>query len=460
MRAGEPTNDSEGVPSKLAGIPSVDTDIEIGGARDDELDTVLRVMCAAFELPFEVARPIYYADPWFDPQNKRVLRVDGKIVSCLTLVPVRVRIGDSVVDMAGIAGVATLPEMRRRGSAGALIMDAVETLCSRGVPLASLGPFERSYYRRYGWETASTGCRCLVAPKILPAYRERLTVRPVEEGDLPELQRIYAVWSSQGDRTLRALRDSTRWRYLYERVPQTHVFVGEHGVIEGYLLSEVQPGEVSLAPHTAGDGRPPRLHLMELCATTEESRRGLIGHLATRTPCDEIVYECSLLDIKASGLLDVEWASARPADEKAEVGAHMELVPGIMARIVHFPRLMMALRAGWAGFAGTLTLTLRDPMRNDFGFIETSVKVSGNGEGLPAVVITEGRSEGATNSGSEDLERVEGDVHVWTRVAVGHLAGGAACSLGALTATSARAANLCGWLFPQRAAFLPTPDHF
>ena len=30
----------------------------IGSAREDEFDTVLEVMCAAFELPYQVARPV------------------------------------------------------------------------------------------------------------------------------------------------------------------------------------------------------------------------------------------------------------------------------------------------------------------------------------------------------------------------------------------------------------------
>ena len=92
--------------------------LDIGPVRQDELDAMLGVMCAAYELPFEAARPIFHADPYFDLDNKRVLRVDGRIVSCLTITESPYWIGKAVVPVAGIAGLATLPHAQRQGYAG------------------------------------------------------------------------------------------------------------------------------------------------------------------------------------------------------------------------------------------------------------------------------------------------------------------------------------------------------
>ena len=75
----------------------------------------------AFELNVDAARPIYYGDPYYDLSHKRVLNVPGAgILSCLTVVPLGVRIGGVPVPAGGIAGVATQPEFQRQGHAAAL----------------------------------------------------------------------------------------------------------------------------------------------------------------------------------------------------------------------------------------------------------------------------------------------------------------------------------------------------
>lgn len=56
-----------------AGPQEIVPSVQIGRADESELDGVLNVMCATFQLPFDVALPIYYDDPWFEPQNRRVL---------------------------------------------------------------------------------------------------------------------------------------------------------------------------------------------------------------------------------------------------------------------------------------------------------------------------------------------------------------------------------------------------
>ena len=49
--------------------------LEIRSPRPDELDPMLALMCGAFGLPFNPAREVFYKDPYFDVNRKRVLRV-------------------------------------------------------------------------------------------------------------------------------------------------------------------------------------------------------------------------------------------------------------------------------------------------------------------------------------------------------------------------------------------------
>ena len=62
------------------------------------------------------------------------------------------RINGSSIRMAGVAGVACLPEYRRRGYVGALLKQALMEMHDRGEALSALYTPHVALYRRYGWE--------------------------------------------------------------------------------------------------------------------------------------------------------------------------------------------------------------------------------------------------------------------------------------------------------------------
>src|SRR5579883_1495203 len=85
--------------------------------REREIEAHFLLMCAAFGLDENLARPIYFTDPFFDLSHKRVL-VDSAseaLLSCVTVVPAAIRVaGGATVRMAGLAGVGTRPEEQRQ----------------------------------------------------------------------------------------------------------------------------------------------------------------------------------------------------------------------------------------------------------------------------------------------------------------------------------------------------------
>ena len=426
----------------------------------NELDTVLQVMCAAFELPYEVARPIFYADPYFDAANKRVLRVNGQIVSCLTLTSAQCRVGKAALSVAGIAGVATLPEHQRRGYASRLLLDALQTLRERGHGLAGLFPYDYGYYRRLGWETASIGCKYSIAPAMLPAYSETPTDTVISQtAALHHIDGMANVYRQCADgQALWAERDAKRWQYVMDRVTGKYVIVNTDETVEGYLLYDIQPGIVQMG--AAQREQPPVLRVLELCAVTARARRSLIAHLAAQRQVGRIEYVTTSRHLEAMGLLP----GLCPVQTE-EPFARLELAPDLMLRIVDFPRLLQNLTANWEGFAGEIVLKLRDDVCERFG---ASVVIIGNGSGLPQVLTvsewpTEHDQNGRNPTGSDlppNINRVEGNVRAWSQVVVGHYSGGAACAYGRLQASTPAAARLLELLFPARAPFLPAPDHF
>ena len=455
-------------------IPHPSSLVEIGSARPDELDTVLRAMCVAFELPYDVARPIYYSDPYIDPANKLVLRMDGEIISCLTLSLAQCRIGKAVIPIAGISGVATLPEHQRQGYASQLIAATVQTLRTHGHILAGLFPYDYAFYRRMGWETASVGCKYVIAPQYLPVFTESIETLSDSRQNLSSnavhltlphhlagMANVYEATASE--QTLWAVRDAKRWQYLFDRVTHKYVYVDTAETVEGYLLYDIQPGIVQLS--LAQEEQPPILRLLEFCAITKRAQRGLITHLSAQRQVGRIETVSALRHLESMGLLPLSCSPQINAPY-----AQVIFEPAVMLRIVDFKRLLEALRVNWEGFSGKILLTLREDIiqANAVSQATQSVLITGNGSGLPQVIAAPQESVAIVSetqsltSGDSPVPQfhLDGDVRTWSQVVVGHISGEDACASGRLLATTPTAAQMVGILFPARSPFLPTPDHF
>ena len=428
--------------------------VEIGASRADEADEVLRVMCAAFELPFDVARPIFYADPCFDLDAKRVLRVDGRIVSCLTLSETLCRVGEGFVPITGIAGLATLPAFQNRGYAARLLDATVQTLRERHAPLVGLFPFASAYYERLGWETATQDCRCAFAPSSLPTYPEAANVVSAETTHLPAIARLYE--QSLGLRCLSGMRDAKRWHYLYGRTADRWVYRQEDGVT-GYLFCETRPGTLHV-----GSGRtqsPPVLRVLEICAFTEEARRGLLGHLGARMAWGQIEYVSTPQRLRDAGLLDL----SLPYDRQFAM-QQREPSTALMLRVVDFAALLECLRPNWRGFQGEVALTLTDEQRPH---ASVTVVVKGHADALPTLTVQQNPDSSQNADPPSSLPRppdtpqhLAGDARQWMKAAVGYTDGADAQTRTTLFASDPRAVQCAEALFPPRAPFLPALDHF
>jgi predicted acetyltransferase len=419
--------------------------VEIGTARPDELDAMLGLMCESFGLPFAAAREVFYSDPYFEIENKRVLRVNGRLISCLTLVDTVCWLGAGQARLAGIAGVATVPEWRRRGYAGLLLSETVRELARRGYALSALFPYAYGYYRKFGWELAGFAHRYLTAPANLPSYPEAQRVRLAHADDIPALERLYNA-AARG-KTFHCLRDAKRWRYLFEHVRQRVVYSPDKVQVEGYLLYDFRTVEGESGANAPGVVQPLSLRILEMVAANEAARRGLVGFLASQDGVGCLEYTATWADLEANGLLQ----TVAPCIETKDALASVEIVPALMARVIDLARVAEALRPNWAGFYGTLAFVMRDPL------VETGAQaVIVTGAGLDDPQVSAARAEALPPV----ADSIVGDVGAWSQVVVGHLSGEEACALGLLQPSTPRAHALVAPLFPRRTPFLPVPDHF
>jgi len=87
------------------------------------------------------------------PGNYFVIKEDGKLVSCVGLVPLEAIVDGSRIKVGGIAGVATHPDYKGRGYMGKLLNYTTEEMKEREIPLSVLGG-DTQRYRHFGWETS------------------------------------------------------------------------------------------------------------------------------------------------------------------------------------------------------------------------------------------------------------------------------------------------------------------
>jgi len=300
-----------------------------------DAEAVLQTLCAAFDLNAEAARPIFYADPYYDITHKRVLVTPQEgVVSCLTVVPALLQVGGVPVPAGGIAGVATRPECRRRGHAAALLEATVPALWDElGYPLSLLHPVSAPFYRCFGWETASRALRWCAVPSSLPRHVEAARVRPALASDWPAIHLIQAdlTYADTGA----SLRDMRRWRLIALPVPGREAFVYcESGLVLGYSLWERREG----------------LFVLEMHGRTPDARLGLAGHLA-RQPEPTAEWPATPAVLERFGLPD---------------GGSSE--PGVMLRIVDLAAALSAVHGplyapALAASGRTLTVRATDTGR-------------------------------------------------------------------------------------------------
>jgi predicted acetyltransferase len=405
--------------------------IEVRCPRPDELDEMLSVMCEAFHLPFGPARDVFYRDPYFDVRHKRVLTVDGRIASCLTIVDSPMCIGQSVVRVAGVAGVATRPADRRRGYATRLLEEALPILREEGYGLAALFATAPSFYKRLNWEPASVQVQLTTSPGSVLASREGRYARAALPSDIPDLVRLYNSWSE--GRSGSRVRDEKRWRYLFEHVK--HRLVYKRREAEGYALYDIRETV----------GKRPTLKLLELVTETDAAQRGLHDHLCHRADCDAIEYTAGWREVEESGL--VRAAGDSPKDSTA--APSIQLLPGPLVRIVDLEQCLRGLLSTCSGFEGAATLVLRD--RAAEKKVCVSVVIEGSGSGVEVRPASDRDSPRSI---------IEGDCRTWSAVTVGHLSLADGIALGRLRSSTDAVTAKVAPLFPRRRFFIPVADHF
>ena len=129
-------------------------------------------------------------DPYFKPEFSRIIRVDGKIVSHVSLVEKRFWIRNTLVRVGGIADVCTHPDHRGKQFTSILMNDALKYMAEQGYALSLLNGIP-NFYHRFGYVESLYRYRMTVPLKPLESLQAKKKVRPFKKKDLPIVNRLY-----------------------------------------------------------------------------------------------------------------------------------------------------------------------------------------------------------------------------------------------------------------------------
>jgi predicted acetyltransferase len=180
------------------------------------------------------------------------------------------RLRDARVPLAGVGGVATPPEHRRRGHVADLLARSLADYRERGWPLSALRPFEESFYARYGWATGYRRRVATLPPSALAPAAERVDdagrfvrVRPDEHERLHD---AYDAWLDGV--TLATARSDDWWRDRTFQHYEGELFCygwERDGDVQGYLLYDVTDDRRLRTHEVAAADSEAYLQLLRFC---------------------------------------------------------------------------------------------------------------------------------------------------------------------------------------------------
>jgi predicted acetyltransferase len=399
--------------------------MEIRSPTREELAQVIAVRGRAFNISrSQWQSPQEIADS--ELERLRVVIVGDKVVSCLTIIPAAIQIGSARVAMGGIGNVSTLPEEQNHGYASALMKDTLRVLRERGYCTSVLFPFSFSFYRKFGYELGGNHCHYWSRPRNIPAFAERRHCRPAVPADLPAFATLYAQHNSI--RSCGLVRDEKRWQALLGNGNRALVY--DAGGPDGYLIygEEIDAHGLKV------------LRVKELVAGSPESRRGLVGFLASFEG-DTVEWSTTPSDLWTLGLM----CPVAPLREGYKPRASATVRPMFQFRVIDLLQAIKARSSEMAWLDGELSLVIQDELNPEN---TQPLAMSCNGGTVQLV------------RGHRTRHCLEANIRVFSQIYCGYLTPTEAASQGLVSVRSEDTLRIADQIFPKYEPFIPEIDRF
>jgi predicted acetyltransferase len=179
---------------------------------------------------------------------------ENRLAAKLGIIPFRTYLGGQLLDMGGIAGVATWPEFRRQGMVGKLLRRALTEMKDAGQTVSYLHPFSIAFYRRFGWEVHTSLKKYTLKVDQLPRFpkpKGKLT-RLDLPGEWQTISQVYEAYASRFDGTLQRNKQWWKRRILKKKMFNI-LYTNTRGEPRGYFLYELKNDKMTIHEWAALD---------------------------------------------------------------------------------------------------------------------------------------------------------------------------------------------------------------
>ena len=196
----------------------------------------------------------------------------GTLCASMTAHPFTVMFDGNSVPMAGLGGVAALPEYRKGGAVRGMLAAAMMDMRERGQVFSYLYPFSHSFYRKFGYEICFART---IATMPLAEFREFPKTGQLsfltKDGDLAPYEQVYNAFIA--DKNLAIVRTAEQFERCLGRDPYssrqyTYLWRKDGGVPKSWL---------SFSPEKT-DGKS-IMQVKEFVFADAEGLLGVLGHL-------------------------------------------------------------------------------------------------------------------------------------------------------------------------------------
>jgi predicted acetyltransferase len=239
---------------------------------------------------------------------------DGEqLVAQVRVRPLRAYVQGRIIEMGGIASVASWPEYRRGGIVASLLIRSLSVMREAGQVISFLAPFSFAFYRRYGWETYTDRKKITIETALLPRIESARVPGQVVRvgGDVELLSPIYEQYASRFNGMLNRSKEWSK-ELLERRQGQIAIYRDELGELQGYIHYQVKNRE---------------LFIHELITLNHEAQLGIWRYIANHDSMIQQVVLMAPADDSLPFLLD------NPRIKQ-------EIEPYFMARVVDIEKLI------------------------------------------------------------------------------------------------------------------------
>lgn len=349
----------------------------------------------------------------------------NKLMACIVVSHFTTRIGTAVYKMAGIGGVACLPEFRRTGAIRAIFEAIFDDIDQQGFALSGLYPFSHAFYRKFGYELAHAANHWIVPLKELAGLEQPFDA-VMDEGAfpsdalLPDLKAVHAAFSAGLSLSVPRERDvlvTRNWHGdAYKDRSYRYVLYNEEKAPIAY---------VCFKPIDRTDNAPRMMDIRELAYVDKDAFFRLLGFLYRFYPH----YQKAKMMLPTSVQLNAVLPNPYELEHKPN--------NSYMMRVTNVALLLQSYPCPCGD--GILSIQLHDAFRPKNSGVYTISWANG-------VLKTQKASTGKAD--------VTMDVTTFAQMACGFLSPEQAFMRRDVTFASKEAARLLGVLFPVRAQYI------